>query len=248
MANDVIPVATRPLFDVRIPAPLSRMPDSRLPQGNIMKAAKVVRRRPRQARSESTVGAIYEATAQIIEREGAEKITTKRIAEVSGFSIGTLYQYFHDRDSLLMAMAIAHRDSLIERLKVTLAASRDQPSREAIFRFVAVIVADARSNRKTLRAVIRAVARKNMLAKTHDAMRVLDEYIGRSLAQLAGAEGLVLSAASQFVLSRSLTCVLWSAVAEDSHLLDCQEFEDQLCTMLAGAMTRGPEFTHRLDS
>jgi AcrR family transcriptional regulator len=203
------------------------------------KAAKVVRRRPRQARAQSTVDAIYEATLQIIEREGAERITTNRISEVSGFSIGTLYQYFHDRDSLLMAMAIAHRDRLIERLKMTLAACSDQSSREAISCLVSVVVADARSNRKMLRAVVRAVTRKEMAAKMLDAMRVLDQHIGRSLAELAVGDGLTLSPACQFVLSRSLTCVLWSAVMEDSDLLDCQELEDQLRNMLAVAMIGG---------
>lgn len=204
-----------------------------------MKAAAVVRRRPRQARAQSTVDAIYEATLQIIEREGAERITTSRISEVSGFSVGTLYQYFHDRDSLLMAMAIAHRDRLIERLKLILIASRDQPAGEAISRLVAMLVADARSNRKMLRAVVRAVTRKEMAAKMIDAMRVLDQNIGRSLAELAGSDGVALSPACQFVLSRSLTCVLWSAVMEDSDLLDCQELEDQLRNMLAVAMIRG---------
>ncbi len=207
-----------------------------------MKVAKVVRRRPRQARSQSTVDAIYEATLQIIQREGAERITTHRISEVSGFSIGTFYQYFHDRDSLLMAMGIAHRDRLIERLKMTLASSRDEPSREAISRLVAVIVADARSNRKMLRAVVRAATRKEMTAKMLDAMCVLDRHIARSLAELAVGDGLALSAACQFVLSRTLTCVLWSAVMEDSDLLDCQEVEDQLRNMLAVAMVGGTEF------
>jgi AcrR family transcriptional regulator len=216
------------------------MPDDRRSQGDVMKAATVVRRRPRQARAQSTVDAIYEATLQIIVREGAERITTNRISEVSGFSIGTLYQYFHDRDSLLMAMGIAHRDRLIERLKTTLAASRDCPSCEAISRLVAAMVADARSNRKMLRAVVRAATRKEMAAKTIDAMRVLDQYIGRSLAELALVDGLALSPASQFVLSRSLTCVLWSAVMEDSDLLDGQELEDQLRNMLEAAMLRGP--------
>lgn len=206
------------------------------------KAAKVVRRRPRQARSQSTVDAIYEATLQIIEREGAERITTNRISEVSGFSIGTLYQYFHDRDSLLMAMGVAHRDRLIGRLKATLAASRDQPSREAISHLVAVMVADVRSHRKMLRALVRAVARKEMAARMIDAMRVLDEYIGRSLSELAAGDGVALSPACQFVLSRSLTCVLWSAVMEDSDLLDSPELEDQLRKMLAAAMNRDPEF------
>lgn len=205
-----------------------------------MKAEKVVRRRPRQARSESTVEAIYEATAQIIEREGAERITTKRISEVSGFSIGTLYQYFHDRDSLLIAMSMAHRKRLIERMKATLATSRGQPVREAISRLVAVLVADARNNRKTLRAMMRAVIRNERLAKMHDAMRVLDDHIGRNLAQLAEGGGLALSPACRFVLSRSLTCVLWSAVMDDSDLLDDHEMEERLCDMLAGAMIRGP--------
>ncbi len=204
-----------------------------------MKAAKVVRRRPRQARSEITVDAIYEATAQIIEREGAEKITTKRISEVSGFSIGTLYQYFHDRDSLLMAMAMTHRDRMIKRLKTALAESRDQSVREAIARLVAVSVGYARANRKTLRAMMRAMTGKGRASRMHDGMRVLDEHIGRSLAQLAERDGLTLSPACRFVLSRSLTCVLSSAVMDDSDLLDGHDIEDQLRDMMAGAMLRG---------
>ena len=207
-----------------------------------VKAGKVVRRRPRQARSESTVDAIYEATAQIIEREGADRITTKRISEVSGFSIGTLYQYFQDRDSLLMAMAMSHRNKVIEHLKSTLAASRDQPVREGISRLVAVNVAYARSYRKTLRAVMRVVTRKAGAARMQEAMRVLDDCIGRCLAQLAENDGLTLSPACRFVLSRSLTSVLWAAVMDDSDLLDDQEIEARICDMLAGAMIRGQTF------
>ncbi len=207
-----------------------------------VKAGKVVRRRPRQARSESTVDAIYEATAQIIEREGADRITTKRISEVSGFSIGTLYQYFQDRDSLLMAMAMSHRNKVIEHLKSTLVASRDQPVREGISRLVAVNVAYARSYRKTLRAVMRVVTRKGGAARMQEAMRVLDDCIGRCLSQLAENDGLTLSPACRFVLSRSLTSVLWAAVMDDSDLLDDQEIEARICDMLAGAMIRGQTF------
>lgn len=206
-----------------------------------MKASKVARRRPRQARSQSTVDAIYEATLQIIEREGAERVTMSRISGVSGYSIGTLYQYFHDRDSLLLAMAIAHRDRLIERLKATLAASSGQPFSEAISRLVAIIAADARGKRKMLRAVVRAATRKEMVAKTFNAMRVLDEHIGRSLSELARGDGLALSPACLFVLSRSLTCVLWSAVMEDSGLLDDQDLEVQLRNLLTATMLQGPE-------
>lgn len=205
-----------------------------------MSASKVVRRRPRQARSQGTVDAIYAATVQIIEREGGDKLTMKRVSDVSGYSIGTLYQYFQDRDSLLMAMAIAHRDQLIERLKAVLAASRDQSCRDAMASLVAVIAADARSRRKTFRAAARAVTRKGMAARMLNAMRVVDECIARALTEWAASHGMALSPACQFVLSRSLTSVLWSAVMEDSDLLDAPDLEAQLCNMLMAGMTPGP--------
>lgn len=202
-----------------------------------MKTVEVVRRRPRQARSESTVDAIYKAAVQIIECEGAERLTTKRIAEVSGFSIGTFYQYFRDRDSLLMAMAVAHRDRLMDALKA-LPAARDQSVPERLSHLVAAVVADARCNRETRRAVNHAIMRKSGIEGMRDVMSVLDDYLGRRLAEIACAGDSTLSPAGQFVLSRSLTRVLCAAVLEESHLLDSAEIEDQLLGMLACSMIR----------
>lgn len=62
------------------------------------------RKRPQQARAQTTVHAILEATVQVLEREGLEAATTTRIAEVAGVSVGTLYQYFSHRDAILDAL------------------------------------------------------------------------------------------------------------------------------------------------
>lgn len=62
------------------------------------------RKSPIQARSQVTVNAILSATIRILERESLEAATTTRIAEVAGVSVGTLYQYFADRDSILDAL------------------------------------------------------------------------------------------------------------------------------------------------
>lgn len=206
-----------------------------------MTATRAVRRRPRQARSQSTVDALFEATVQIIEREGSDRITMKRVSDVSGYSIGTLYQYFRDRDALLMALSIAHRDRLIERLKAVLAASREQPCRAAMASLVGVLVADARSRRRTLQTVLHAVSSKGMAARMRHAMRVLDDVIARSLADVAMAHGAALSPACGFVLSRALTSVLWSAVMEESDLLDSPDLEDQLCHLLVAAVVPAHE-------
>jgi AcrR family transcriptional regulator len=63
------------------------------------------RRKPRQARSRATVETIVEAAAQILERQGPGGLTTNGVAERAGVSIGSVYQYFPDKQALLLAAA-----------------------------------------------------------------------------------------------------------------------------------------------
>ena len=66
--------------------------------------------------------AIVEAAAQVFEREGYARATTDRIAERAGVSIGTLYQYFPNKDALLVALAQRHADAGVTRVRELLAA------------------------------------------------------------------------------------------------------------------------------
>ncbi len=66
------------------------------------------RRRPRQRRSRDTVSFLMEAAAQVFGERGYERTTTDRVAERAGVSIGTLYQYFPNKDALLLALAREH--------------------------------------------------------------------------------------------------------------------------------------------
>src|SRR2546427_6536509 len=62
------------------------------------------RRQPVQARAQRTLQAIVQAAAQILVKEGEAALTTNRIAERAGVSIGTLYQYFPDKQAVFRAM------------------------------------------------------------------------------------------------------------------------------------------------
>jgi AcrR family transcriptional regulator len=76
------------------------------------------RKRPRQARSTATVEAVLEATIQVLVAEGAPRLTTTRVAERAGVSVGTMYQYFPHKQSLLYAVLERHLDgvaSAVER-------------------------------------------------------------------------------------------------------------------------------------
>jgi AcrR family transcriptional regulator len=63
------------------------------------------RRKPTQARARLTIETIFEATARIIERHGAGAVNTNAIAERAGVSVGTLYEYFPNKEAVLIAMA-----------------------------------------------------------------------------------------------------------------------------------------------
>lgn len=59
-----------------------------------------LRRQPSQSRAEATLRAIREACLKILEQEGPKRLTTNRIAELAGVSIGSLYQYYADKHAI----------------------------------------------------------------------------------------------------------------------------------------------------
>ena len=70
------------------------------------------RKTPVQARSTVTVEAIAEAAIQVLLSHGVERLTTTRVAERAGVSVGTLYQYYPNKQALLFAVLEAHLDKV----------------------------------------------------------------------------------------------------------------------------------------
>jgi len=75
------------------------------------------RKRPRQARAAVTLDAIFEATVQVLLAEGLHRLTTTRVAERAGLSVGTLYQYFPHKQALLYALNERYLDIVAERVE-----------------------------------------------------------------------------------------------------------------------------------
>lgn len=62
------------------------------------------RRLPTQARSRERVERILDAAAQLVVAEGVEGLTTRSIAETAGLPVASLYQYFADKEAVLLAL------------------------------------------------------------------------------------------------------------------------------------------------
>jgi AcrR family transcriptional regulator len=63
----------------------------------------------REAILRATVDALVEATARILVKEGFDKASTNRIAEVAGVSVDSLYQYFPGKEALVAAVIESHQ-------------------------------------------------------------------------------------------------------------------------------------------
>ncbi len=81
------------------------------------------RKSPVQQRSAASVDAILEATVQVLMAVGKEQLTTTRVAARAGVSVGTLYQYFPNKSSLLQAALRRHLEDVTE---ATLRVCREQ--------------------------------------------------------------------------------------------------------------------------
>jgi len=70
----------------------------------VSKAKEGERRAPKQARAKATVDVLLEAAARLMAEEGSAALTTTRIAKRAGTSVGSVYQYFPDREAIAVAL------------------------------------------------------------------------------------------------------------------------------------------------
>lgn len=99
-----------------------------------------VKKRPKQARSRVMVETLLQATTRILRREGHESLTTNRIAEVAGVSIGSLYQYFPNKESLVDELRQRYEAQFLERMIRALGSSASLPLREGVREFARFII------------------------------------------------------------------------------------------------------------
>lgn len=115
------------------------------------------RKTPIQARAAVTVDAISEATVQVLLSHGADRLTTTRVADRAGVSVGTLYQYYPNKQSLLFAVMEDHFEKITTAVEAACQQACHKPLSEMIRQVVEVFV-DAKMERADISVALYQVS------------------------------------------------------------------------------------------
>jgi AcrR family transcriptional regulator len=168
----------------------------------IPKPRSPMRKEPRQARSRATVEAIVQAGARVLGDRGLAGFTTNEVADVAGVSIGSLYQYFPDRLSLIEAIRRRHLDDVLAVMRGTGESNRSLT--QLVEELVAGMIA-VHSIHPALHRVLLDVAPRHggSSSAAHDAFE--SEYQDRYQAVVAASRNRKEDAAAHGVVAQVLS-------------------------------------------
>ena len=167
------------------------------------------RKVPRQKRAQVTVDVILEATAHVLRTIGYDALTTNKVADAAGVSVGSLYQYFPGKDALVMALMLQVSEKQQASFLVALGSMAKAPIADVIEAVVEALLQSHAADPRLSEVLMNQVPRVGELAEV---MAYNEEKIAKPLhAFLASRrEDLVVDdlRAATFVLTHSIPPLL----------------------------------------
>ncbi|MDP2273681.1 MAG: TetR/AcrR family transcriptional regulator [Archangium sp.] len=126
------------------------------------------RKKPQQRRSRAMVEVLVEATTRVLLKDGYEACTTNRVAEVAGVSIGSVYQYFPDKESLVLAVMERHQEQLQAAMVVRLSELANADLATAVHEMLGAMLEAQRLQPRLHRVLLEQVPRIGALRRLHE--------------------------------------------------------------------------------
>lgn len=192
------------------------------------------RKLAQQDRSKVTVDAILTATTHILIEEGYDKASTNRIAERAGISIGSLYQYFPNKESLIAALRDRHVSRMMATIESKLKDLDNAPIEVVLPELVKANIA-AHAIEPALHKVLHEqVPRLNETQSENSMSKLLQNYLAKQCDRLTpqNLEYIV------FIVERTVEALTHAAVIESPELLHNRQLEQEISQMLLCYLTQ----------
>ncbi len=171
-----------------------------------------LKKHPKQARSKATVDALCDAAARLMEEEGYAAVTTNRVAERAGVGVGSLYEYFPNKQSIVAAtLAAALRDIVAEvgRSLHEALALPGQP-RAGIDHWIRTIIAALEARASLLRVALSEVPFLGEIPEARGLSQTLEQIVRKGRDKSAAVVRLYDTEASAWLL----TSMVWTAMQQ----------------------------------
>ena len=190
------------------------------------------RKKAIQARSIDTVDAILRATTRILVREGYDALSTNRVATAAGVSIGSLYQYFPNKESLVAALLDRHLDQMLGLIATETPTLLGLPVDAAVRRFVELMIDAHRIDPELHRVFVEQIPRFGDLARIESVQErgvaLARAYLGAHAAELRIADPDL----AAFLLVTTVEAVTHGAVISKPELLRSTALVDETTDLL----------------
>lgn len=206
------------------------------------------RKKPRQRRSQEMVAAIVEATARVLREGGADAVSTNQVAKVAGVSVGSLYQYFPNKEALLQAVAEQHSQEQIARLGALMGGGQSLGPADMVRRYVGASIAVHKDDPVLHLAVTAARFTRGMgpAMEDHEVARkivvsILHLHLQRGTVDVPDPEQ------AAWLLVTTVEAAIHMALFQDAAQLDDPRFERELVRMVLRylGIDEGPDGSDR---
>jgi AcrR family transcriptional regulator len=135
---------------------------------------------------------ILDAATRVLSTQGYAQMSTNRVADVAGVSVGSLYRYFSDKEEIFETLRLRASDAILERLTAAIADAARQPPRVGVRAVVAALVAALQEHQAVVRALVNEVpmgTQSNVLPEIERGLATFTRiYAAQQLPDLPAAE------------------------------------------------------------
>jgi AcrR family transcriptional regulator len=199
------------------------------------------RKLPKQDRSRITVEAILEATTHILTEEGYERASTNCIAERAGISIGSLYQYFPNKESLISALMEQHSNEIAELVESKLNHLFDHPLETTIPELIRAVIAAHAINPRLHQVLNEEIPRSERLHQMQQAEERITVLLRAYLERWNDHTNPRNLEMTVFILGRTVESLCHSAVLEHPDFVTNSQFEQEVSNLLLFYLARKNE-------
>lgn len=203
-----------------------------------VKYRKSLKKNVKQDRAKATIDTILQGAARVLVKEGYEGTNTNRIAEVAGVSIGSVYQYFANKEAIIGELIEIHIKKLMDVFLEKFNTLSTVSLKDGIRILIKAMIAARSVEPKLQRVFDEQLPKIGKLCRLREyenqAVAMIKDYLQSKKREVA-VKNLELAA---FISVHTVEAVIQAALSNHQDILDSDHLEDELTNLMVSYLVK----------